>query len=93
MAQTALPRSTPVTGVRVTTLIVSWIAVVYLVASPLGLYYETLAAWYTVPVLALVYAYCVSHRTRRTAVLAGVATVVAVFILGFAIVIPKASAA
>lgn len=80
------------TGLRVTTLIIIWLAVVYLAASPLGLYYETLAAWYTVPLLGLIYAYCLSHRSRATAVVAVVTTVVAVLIIGFAIVIPKGSA-
>jgi hypothetical protein len=79
-------------GLGVTSLIVIWLGVVYLAASPLGLYYETLAAWYTVPVLGLIYAYCLSHRSRATAVLAGVATVVAVLVIGFATVIPKGSA-
>lgn len=80
------------TGGRVTTLIIIWLAVVYLAASPLGLYYETLAALYTVPPLVLIYTYCLSHRSRATALLAVVATVVAVLIVGFAIVIPKGSA-
>jgi len=93
MAQTARSRSSPITGVRVTTLIIIWLAVVSLAAAPLGLYYETLAAWYTVPLLGLTYAYCVSHRRRTTALLAVVATVVAVLVVGFAIVIPKATAA
>jgi hypothetical protein len=89
---TAPGRSSSVTGVRVTTLILIWLAVVFLVAPPLGLYYETLAAWYTAPVLGLVYAYCGSHRSRATALLAVVATGVAVLVVGFAVVIPKATA-
>ncbi len=93
MTQTARSRSSPITGVRVTTLIIIWLAVVSLAAPPLGLYYETLAAWYTVPLLGLIYAYCVSHRRRATALLAVVATVVAVLVIGFAIVIPKATTA
>jgi hypothetical protein len=60
---------------------------------PLGLYYETLATWYTVPLLGLTYAYCVAHRRRATAFLAVVATLVAVLVIGFSIVIPKASTA
>jgi hypothetical protein len=46
-----------------------------------------------VPTLGLIYAYCVSHRRRATALLAVVATVAAVLVIGFAIVIPKATAA
>ena len=85
-------RSSPLTGVRVTTLIIIWLAVVFLAAPPLGLYYETLAAWYTVPPLGLIYAYCVTHRRRATASLAAIATVVAALAIGFAVVIPKGSA-
>lgn len=70
-----------------------WLAVVSLAAPPLGLYYETLAAWYTVPLLGLTYAYCVSHQRRATALLAVVATVVAVLVIGFSVVIPKATTA
>ena len=93
MTQTTSGRSTPMTGVRVTTLIVVWLAVVYLAAPRVGLYYETLAVLYTVPPLVLVYAYCLSHPRRATAILAVAATVVAVFLIGFAVVIPKGSAA
>ncbi len=92
MTQSAGSPSLPITGVRVTALIVIWLAVVYLAASP-RLYYESLAALYIVPSLGLIYAYCLSHRSRTSAVLAVVATVVAVLIIGFAIVIPKGSAA
>ena len=67
MTPTTRGRSTPVTGVRVTTLIVAWLAVIYLAAPRVGLYYETLAVLYTVPPLALVYAYCLSHPRRATA--------------------------
>jgi hypothetical protein len=92
VTQTARSRSSPITGVRVATLIIIWLAVVFLAAPRLGLYYEALAAWYAVPPLGLIYAYCVAHRRRATALLAVVATVVAVFVIGFAIVIPKATA-
>ena len=92
MTQTAPSRSSPITGARVTTLTMIWLAVVFLAAPFLGLYYEPLAALYTVPLLGLIYAYCVSHRRRATALLAVVATVVAVLVIGFAIVIPKATA-
>jgi hypothetical protein len=85
--------TSPITGVRVVALSIIWIAVVSLAAPTFGLYYETLAAWYTVPLLGLTYAYCVAHRRRATALLAVVATVVAVLIIGFAIVIPKATTA
>ena len=93
MMQATSGRSTPISGVRVTTLIVVWLAVVYLAAPRVGLYYESLAVLYTLPPLALVYAYCLSHPRRATAILAVVATVVAVFLIGFAVVIPKGSAA
>ena len=85
--------SSPFTGVRVALLSVLWVAVVYLIASPLGLYYERLAAWYTVPVLGLTYAYCVSHRRRATTILAVVATLAAILVIGLSLVIPKGSAA
>ena len=93
MTQTTSGRSTSVTGVRVTTLIVAWLAVVYLAAPRVGLYYEPLAVLYTLPPLVLVYAYYLSHPRRATAILAVAATVVAVFLIGFAVVIPKGSAA
>ena len=54
---------------------------------------RALAVLYTVPPLVLVYAYCLSHPRRATAILAVAATVVAVFLIGFAVVIPKGSAA
>ena len=82
-----------ITGRRVAALGVGWLLVVYLAAPVVGLYYEPLAALYTVPPLVLIYAYGLSHRSPATAALAGVATVVAVLIVGFAIVIPKGSAA
>lgn len=84
---------TQITAVRVATLIIIWLAVVFLAAPRLGLYYEALAAWYAVPPLGLVYAYCVAHRCRPTGLLALVATLVAVLVIGFAIMIPKATAA
>jgi hypothetical protein len=79
------------TGARVATLSIIWLAVVSLAAPRFGLYYETLAAWYVVPLLGLTYAYCVAHRRRATALLAVAATVVAILVVGFAIVIPKAT--
>ena len=88
-----MSRSSPITGVRVVILGIVWIAVVSLAAPRFGLYYETLAAWYAVPLLGLTYAYCVAHRGRATALLAVVATAVAVLAIGFAILIPKATAA
>ena len=93
MMQTTSGRSTPITGARVTTFIIIWVAAIYLAALRIGLYYETLAVLYTLPPLALVYAYCLSHPRRATAILAVAATVVAVFLIGFAVVIPKGSAA
>jgi hypothetical protein len=79
------------TGARVATLSIIWLAVVSLAAPRFGLYYETLAAWYVVPLLGLTYAYCVAHRRRATALLAVATTVVAILVVGFAIVIPKAT--
>jgi branched-subunit amino acid transport protein AzlD len=76
---------------RVSTLIVAWLGFVYLAAPRLGLYYETLAAWYMIPSLVLVYVYCLSHQRRSTALLAVVASIVAVIVVGLAAVIPKAS--
>ena len=58
-----------------------------------GLYYELLAASYTLPPLGLVYAYCMSHRSRSTMILAVIATIAVVLLLGLAAVIPKGSAA
>ena len=93
MTQIARSPSSPITAVRVATLIITWLVVVFLAAPRLGLYYEALAAWYAVPPLGLVYAYCVAHRCRATGLLALVATLVAVLVIGFAIMIPKATAA
>ena len=86
-------RSSRVTGVRIALLSVLWIAVALLTAPGLGFYYEALAVWCTVPVLALTYLYCLWNRRRETAILAVVATAVAVLVIGFAIVFPKGSAA
>ena len=91
MTQTPKP-VVALTGVRVATLIIIWLAVVFLTAPRFGLYYEALAAWYAVPPLGLIYAYCVSHRRRATVLLAVVASVVAVVVMGFAILIPKSTA-
>jgi uncharacterized metal-binding protein len=82
-----------ITGLRVAVLVIVWLAFVYVMAPSLGLYYERLAAWYTLPSLGLVYTYCISHRRRSTAILAVVATIVTVLLLGFAAVFPKGSAA
>ncbi len=70
-----------------------WLAFVYVMAPSLGLYYERLAAWYTLPPLGLVYAYCISHRRRSTAILAVVATIITLLLLGLSAVFPKGSAA
>ena len=93
MTKAARIQSSPITGVRVAALAVIWLAVVYLAAPRLGLYYETLAVCYVVPPLGLIYAFGISHRSRATAYLAVIATVVAVIAIGFAIAIPKGSAA
>ena len=92
MSRAARRVSSPITGVRVTALIIVWLAAVSLAAPPLGLYYEALAAWYAMPLLGLIYAYCASHRHRATALLAVVATVAAACAIGFAIAIPRATA-
>jgi len=93
MTRTASRRPSSITGVRIVTLIIVWVAIVYVFAPQLGLYYEALAAWYMVPPLGLIYAYCASHRSAVTAVVAVVATLVAVLVIGVAMVIPKASVA
>jgi hypothetical protein len=99
MGRAEVSRSSPMTGFRVAILIIIWLAVLSLAAPSLGLYYQTLAACYTVPPLGLTYAYCVAHRScvahrrRATARVAVVATVVAVLVIGFSIVIPKATTA
>jgi len=92
MSRAVRSPSSPITGVRVTALIIIWLAVVSLAAPPLGIYYEAVAACYTVPLLGLIYAYCASHRRRATALLAVIATVVAALTIGFVMVIPKATA-
>ena len=91
MTSTAQTR-TRITGLRITALVVAWRAFVYLMQSSLGIYYESLAALYTLPPLGLVYAYCVTHRSRSTAILAVVATIVVILLIGLAAVIPKGSA-
>jgi hypothetical protein len=73
-------------------LVVAWLAFVYVTQPSLGIYYESLAALYTLPSLGLVYAYCISHRSRSTVILAIVATIVVVLLVGLAAVIPKGSA-
>jgi hypothetical protein len=93
MTATVDARTPRITGLRVGVLSVVWLAFVCVMTPTLGLYYELLAAWYTLPSLALVYAYCLSHRSRTTAILAAVATVIAVLLIGFATVFPKGSAA
>jgi hypothetical protein len=86
-------RTPRITGVRVAVLGVVWLAFVYVMAPSLGLYYELLAAWYTLPSLGLVYAYSLSHRSRSTAILAVFATIAVVLMVGFVAVFPKGSAA
>jgi hypothetical protein len=81
------------TGPRIATVIVAWLAVVSVAASRLGLYYEALAAVYVLPSVGLIYAYCLTHRGRAAALLAVAATVAAVLLIGSAMVIPKGSGA
>ncbi len=91
MTSAAKPR-TRIAGFRIATLVIAWLAFVYVMQSSLGVYYESLTAWYTLPSLGLVYAYCVTHRSRWTAIVAVVATVVVLLLIGFAAVLPKGSA-
>lgn len=80
------------TGWRVVVLGVAWLALIYLAAPAIGLYYEALAAVYVVPILVLIDMYAVSHPSRATLSFALVATIAAVLILGVAMIIPKGSA-
>ena len=82
MTLTTATRTARLTGPRVAVLVVVWLAFVYVMAPSLGLYYELLAVWYTLPSLGLVYAYCLSYRSRSTAILAAVATIIVVLLLG-----------
>lgn len=91
MTSTARTR-TRIAGLRIAVLVVAWLAFVYVIQPNLGAYYESLAAWYTLPPLGLVYAYCVSHRSRSTAILAIVATIFVILLIGSAAVFPKGSA-
>ena len=93
MTSTTRNPTTPVTGLRVVELVIVWLALIFVMAPSLGLYYERLAALYTLPPLGLVYAYCVSHRGRSTALLAIVATSATVLLLTCAAVFPRGSAA
>lgn len=92
MSQRTHQQSPSLVGVGVTALIGVWLAVVLVAAPRVGLYYETLAAWLIVPPAGLIDAYCASHRGRASALLAVVATLVAVLVIGFAIVMPHATA-
>ena len=67
--------------------------VAFLAAPSLGLYYEARASLYLLPPLVLVDGYALSHPRRATAVLALVATLVVVLVIGLAWVIPKAASA
>jgi hypothetical protein len=93
MTATVETRTSRITGLRVAVLVVVWLAFVYVLAPSLGLYYELLAAWYTLPSLGLICAYCLSHRSRSTAILGIFATIAVVLVIGFAAVFPKGSAA
>ena len=93
MTGTAAHRSSPISGGRTAALVAIWVAIAIVLAPMLGLYYEASAAWVTLPALGLILAYCASHRTRASAYLAIGATVVVALVIGFAMVIPKGSAA
>jgi hypothetical protein len=81
-----------ITAFGVAVLGIAWVAVVVVAGPPMGLYYATLAAWAVVPPLALVYAYCASHRSRASARLAVVATAAAIIAIGIAALFPEGSA-
>jgi len=85
-------RSSPLTGVRVTVLVLAWLVVALALAPRAGLYYEALAAWLTFPPLCLIYAYPASHRRRYSAVVAVAATAVAMLVVGLAVLMPHATA-
>lgn len=74
-------------------LVAGWLAIAWLAAPSLGLYYEGRAGFYLVPPLILIYGYCLSRRRRFTALLAIVATVIVVLVIGFVAAIPKATSA
>lgn len=82
-----------ITGRRVAALIAGWLVVASLAAPFLDLYYEARASLYLVPPLVLIYGYCLSHPRRATALLALIATLVAVLAIGFVLLIPKAASA
>jgi hypothetical protein len=79
------------TGPRVLALIAAWLVVAFLAAPSLGLYYEARASLYLLPPFVLVDGYALSHPRRATAVLALIATIVVVLVIGLAWVIPKAA--
>jgi hypothetical protein len=81
------------TGPRVLALIAAWLVVAFLAAPSLGLYYEARVSLYLLPPLILIYAYCLSHPHRSTAVLALAVTLVVMLAIGVAWVIPKATSA
>lgn len=83
----------PIMGRRVATLIGGWLVLASLAVPSLGLYYEARASFYLLAPLVLIYAYCVTHRRRATALLAFIATVAVVLAIGLALVIPKAASA
>lgn len=81
------------TGRRVVATIAGWLVVASLAAPSLGLYYESRAFLYVVPPLVLIYGYCLSRPRRATALLALIATVVALLAVGLVMLIPKAASA
>jgi len=74
-------------------LVVAWTAIALLMSSVIGAYYETLAALVLLPPLALILAYCVTHRGRRAAWIAFLATLTVGLAMALAAAIPKGSSA
>ena len=85
-------RSSAITGLRVTVVILVWLGVVFLLAPRVGLYYVAFAAWLVLPPLGVIYAYCVTHPGRASSALAVVASAVAALVIALAAVLPQATA-
>lgn len=79
------------TGPRVSALIAGWLVVASVAAPFLDLYYEARACLFLLPPLVPIYGYCISHPRRATALLGFIATLVVLFAIGVAFVMPKAA--